>query len=171
MQRRPLSLIASLFCASFALGTVIPAAAESAHARLRGYEEVPVISTAATGELRLKIRGSDNEIDYALSYEDLQGDVRQAHIHVGQPGVAGGISVWLCQTTASPSPVASTPNCPTPGGTVTGTLTAADVIGPNVQLVAPGEMAELIRAIRAGVAYGNVHSSQVPGGEIRGQLR
>ena len=170
MQRRSLSLIVSLFGASFALGAVIPAAAETVHAKLTGYEEVPVIATAATGDLRLRIHGSDNEIDYSLSYEGLEGDVRQAHIHFGQAGVAAGISVWLCGTALNPGP-AGTPACPASGGSVSGTLTAANVVGPAGQLLAAGDMEELIRAIRAGVAYGNVHSSVATGGEIRGQLR
>jgi hypothetical protein len=38
------------------------------------------------------------------------------------------------------------------------------------QGIAAGDFAELVRAIRAGKAYVNVHSSVFPGGEIRGQL-
>ena len=56
-------------------------------------------------------------------------------------------------------------------GKVSGTITAASVIGPLPQLVTAGQLDEVIAAIRAGVAYGNVHSSAVPGGEIRGQLK
>jgi hypothetical protein len=33
------------------------------------------------------------------------------------------------------------------------------------------EFDELVRAIRAGVTYVNVHSETFPGGEIRGQLK
>lgn len=51
-----------------------------------------------------------------------------------------------------------------------GTLTAANVIGPAGQGVATGEFAELVAAMRGGVAYINVHSSTFPGGEVRGQL-
>jgi hypothetical protein len=39
------------------------------------------------------------------------------------------------------------------------------------QGIAPGEFEELLAAIRAGVAYANVHTSTFPGGELRGQLR
>jgi hypothetical protein len=53
---------------------------------------------------------------------------------------------------------------------VSGTITAANVIGPAGQGIAATQLAELIRAIRAGAAYANVHSSIWPGGEIRGQL-
>jgi hypothetical protein len=53
---------------------------------------------------------------------------------------------------------------------VTGTIRPVDVIGPAVQGIAAGEFAELVKALRAGVAYANVHSSIWMGGEIRGQL-
>jgi CHRD domain len=56
------------------------------------------------------------------------------------------------------------------GGTVSGVLTAPDVIGPALQGVPAGEFAEFIRALRASAAYGNVHTAAFPGGEIRGQV-
>jgi len=59
---------------------------------------------------------------------------------------------------------------PLPGTTITGTITPADVIGPTGQGIAPGEWNELAAAIRAGVAYANVHSTTQPAGEIRGQI-
>ena len=89
---------------------------------------------------------------------------------LGQRGVNGGIMVWLCQTAAFPSPVASTPQCPQ-SGTVSGVVSAADVIGPAAQGIAAAEFAEMVKAIGASVAYANVHSNKFPGGEIRGQLR
>jgi hypothetical protein len=52
-----------------------------------------------------------------------------------------------------------------------GTLTAANVVGPAGQLVAAGEFAELVRAIKSGVTYANVHTTAVTAGEIRGQIR
>jgi hypothetical protein len=76
----------------------------------------------------------------------------------------------LCETATNPSPSASTPTCPAPGGTVTGTITPVEVVGPAGQGIAAGEFEELVAAIRAGRAYANVHSSKFPGGEIRGQI-
>jgi len=141
---------------------------------LKGFEEVPAVLTGATGELQLTINDAAGTIAYELTYENLEGDVRQAHIHIGQKNVAGLIAIWLCQTAAKPAPAAVaaiTPFCPGPrSGTVSGTVGAANVIGPAEQLVAAGEIGEVIRAIRAGKAYGNVHSTAVGSGEIRGQL-
>lgn len=145
------------------------AAAETVVVKLRSYSEVPAVSSVATGHFKAFIDERAGTIAYELSYGGLEGDVRQAHIHVGQAGVNGGISVYLCQTTFNPDPTGLAPTCPQ-SGTVTGTLGAANVIGPAGQGVAAAELAELIAAIRAGVAYPNVHSTKFPGGEVRGQF-
>ena len=129
------------------------------------------MSTVAEGEFHARISDDASQIDYELKYSDLEGSVTQAHIHFGQKGVNGGISVWLCgnpSTTVNPPP--GTQPCPAPPATITGTLTAANVVGPASQGIAAGEFAELISAIRAGKTYANVHSTKFPGGEIRSQI-
>ena len=133
-----------------------------------GYQEVPAVSTTATGEFEARLNNAGDEITYTLRYSDLEGSVTQAHIHLGQRSVNGGVSVFLC-TNIGGGP-ASTPACPPSPATVTGTLTAASVIGPAGQGIATSEFAELVRAIRAGVTYANVHSSKFSGGEARGQI-
>lgn len=163
--------------ASQVAAIALAAAAGSAYAhddgletRLRSYAEVPAVSSTATGRFRASVDQKSQSIKYEMSYRDLQGDVRQAHIHLGQRGVNGGIMVFLCQTSANPDPTGLAPTCPQ-SGTVSGVLQAANVIGPSGQGIDPMEFAELMAAIRAGVAYVNVHSSKFPGGELRGQLR
>lgn len=138
-------------------------------ADLEGFQEVPAISTAAAGEFEAVLSHDGEEIEYELSYEDLEGAVAQSHLHLGQHSVNGGISIFLC-TNLGNGP-AGTQECPEPPAEITGTLTAADVIGPTGQGVGPEEWEEILRAIRRGVVYVNVHSSLHPGGEIRGQLR
>ena len=127
------------------------------------------VSTAATGSFEATIDDAAGEIHYTLSYSGLEGDVRQAHIHFGQRSVNAGISAWLCETATNQSPSASTPTCPA-SGTVTGTITPLEVVGPTAQGITAGELDELVAALRAGRAYANVHSSLFPGGEIRGQI-
>jgi hypothetical protein len=105
-----------------------------------------------------------------LSYSGLL-NVGQARIHFGQTGVNGGISVFLCQTTTNSDPTNLAPTCPSQAGTVLGTVTAANIIGPAGQGIAAGELAELIQAIRNGTSYVNVHTAAFPGGEIRGQIK
>lgn len=137
---------------------------------LRGFEEVPSVSSSAQGRFRAFINDRAGTIAYELSYDGLQGEVRQAHIHFGQRGVNGGISVFLCQTAANPDPTGLAPVCPQ-SGQVSGLLQSANVVGPGGQGIAAGEFAELIKAMRAGVAYVNVHSTTFPAGEVRGQTR
>jgi CHRD domain len=135
---------------------------------LTGYEEVPAISTNGNGEFQARIDMRNERILYRLSYEDLEGDVLQAHIHLGQRAVNGGIAAFLCSNLEAPPP--DTPACPPPPATVEGVIERDDVIGPAGQGIEPGAFEELVDAMRAGVTYANVHSSKWPGGEIRGQL-
>lgn len=144
--------------------------------RLSPLQEVPVISSVASGEFRLRISSSGDSMDYDLSYANLEGTVSQAHIHLGQRSVNGGISVWLCGTGQPGTPLAGpagTPTCPGPNsGMVSRSVGPADVVGPAGQGISAGQFDELIRAIRAGKTYANVHSLPTfGGGEIRGQIR
>ena len=56
-------------------------------------------------------------------------------------------------------------------GSITGTITAANVVGPTAQGYAVGDLVPVVKAIRAGVTYANMHTANFPGGEIRGQVR
>lgn len=137
--------------------------------RLTGYEEDPLaLSTTGTGRFRAQINDERQEITFRLTYASLEGNVTQAHIHVGGKAQSGGISAFLC-TNLGNGP-AGTQTCPAAPGVVDGTIRPADVIGPVGQGVLAGEFDELVAAIRAGTAYANVHSSLYPGGEIRAQL-
>ena len=139
---------------------------------LVGTQEVPVVMTSGHGTFDAAISKDETEITYELSYSDMQSTVSQAHIHVGQPNVNGGIVVWLCgNASVSPpiNPPAGTQACP-PSGTITGTITGANIVGPASQGVTTGEMAQLIEAIRDGNTYVNVHTAVSPGGEIRSQI-
>lgn len=81
----------------------------------------------------------------------------QAHIHIGQTAINGGVSAFFC---GDPKPA-----CPqdTSGAPVTGTIVAADVIEPEAaQGVAAGQLDLLIQALRAGVTYANVHTTNHP---------
>lgn len=137
--------------------------------KLSGFEEVPFNVTDAKAELKARINDAGTEIAWELSYEGIQSGVTQAHIHVGQKKVNGGVSVFFCGTPAFPGP-AGTQTCPANAGTLTGTFTAASVVGPDNQGVAPGDFDSLLRAIRTGNAYANIHSVRSPGGEIRAQI-
>jgi len=133
-------------------------------ATLNGYNEVigpGSISTTGRGTFRAEINRTT--IEYTLTYSRLETAATQAHIHFAQRHVGGGIIAFLCGG-------GDKPPCPSPGGTVTGVIDAADIIGPGGQGIEPGSFAEAVRALRAGAVYVNVHSTRWPAGEIRGQI-
>lgn len=134
-------------------------------ANLSGFGEVPAVSSTGTGTLLARFAADESSIEYTLSYQDLEGTTTAAaHIHLGQTAVNGGVSAFLCGGGGKPA-------CPPVSGSVSGTITEADVIGPAGQGIAAGELSELIAAIRRGVTYANVHTDKHPGGEIRGQVK
>ncbi len=133
-------------------------------ASLTGFQEVPSESTPGHGDFRATIMG--DTIHYRIRYagfEAAEGATTGSHIHFGQRGVAGGVSAFLCGG-------GDKPPCTPLEGTIEGVIDAADVIGPAGQGIAAGEMAELIRAMRHGYTYANVHTATNPAGLIRGQI-
>jgi hypothetical protein len=167
-KRAKLSIALAVTGALFLAGSAIAANGARFNEVLEGYQEVPAVSTAASGRFQATVTPSGDAINFRISYTGLEGDVTQAHIHFGQKDVNGGISAFFCSNLGNGP--AGTPACPPAPATVTGTIEAADVIGPAAQGIEAGEMAELVRAIRAGVTYANVHSTKFPTGEIRAQL-
>ena len=136
---------------------------------LTGYEEDPlVLSTTGEGRFKASIDAKDQTIRYRLSYENLEGDVTEAHIHLGGRHQSGNVIAFLCSNLTGAPP--DTPACPPAPGKVSGTITPAQVVGPAAQGIEPGEFGELLGAIDAGVTYANLHTTKYPGGEIRAQL-
>jgi hypothetical protein len=131
---------------------------------LTGYQETPGVSSNGFGEFEATVNDETQTITYTETYGGLDAPAVQSHIHFGNRFDAGGVSAFLCGGGTKPP-------CPPTGGTITGVITAADVIGPAVQGIEPGSIAELIRAMRAGETYVNVHTTKFPGGEIRAQVR
>jgi hypothetical protein len=134
--------------------------------KLDGYQELPTLSTAASGSFKIRVR-SDG-LHYRLRYSGFTTPVLQAHIHFGRTAMPnGGIIAFLC----GPQPAAGDkPVCPQGQGTVEGVIDAADIIGPAGQGIAAGELTEVIRALRKSAVYANVHTQQYTGGEIRGNI-
>jgi hypothetical protein len=136
--------------------------------RLSGYNETPLtLNSRGSGEFLAQVSKDETSIQYTLTYRDLPSSVLQAHIHFGRPGLTGGVALFLC-TNLGNGPAGTQP-CPQ-SGTITGTLTAASVVGPAAQGITAGDLADMIKALRAGAAYANVHTSSFPSGEIRGPL-
>jgi hypothetical protein len=158
------------------VGAAAVAAVAIAHDRgafktkLSGFDEVPAVITDGNGRFEARISRTEQKIEYTLTYAELNAPPTQAHIHIGQELVSGGVSAFLCANSPI-TPPAGTPPCPPAPGRVTGTITPASVIGPAAQGVVAGDFDSLVRALRSRLAYANVHTTQSPLGEIRGQIR
>jgi CHRD domain len=137
-------------------------------AKLTGFQETPSESTPGNGSFRARLTNDGTVIHYTLHYEGFEqpaeGATLFAHIHFGQVGFAGGVSAFLCGG-------GDKPPCTPTQGDFEGDIDAADVIGPGVQGIAAGEMNELIRAMRKGYTYANVHTTLNTAGLIRGQIQ
>jgi CHRD domain len=137
-------------------------------AQLISFNQVPAVLAQSSGSFTAEIN-SDGTISFSLTYANMSSSVVQAHIHFGASKTNGGVMVFLC---GGPKP-----ECPA-SGTVTGTLAAADVsvlpaANPDSvipQGVQPGDFAGMLSAIRSGNSYVNVHTTNFPNGEIRGQV-
>lgn len=141
----------------------------SFQASLISYEEVPAVSSVGSAEFRADLSPYGNQVNWELTYRGLEGNITQSHIHFGQRGVNGGIVVFLCSNLGNGP--AGTQACPPSPATIRGTFSSTDVgAGANAQGIAAGEFAELLRAMRAGTTYVNVHSTIWPGGEVRSQI-
>ncbi|HZQ98698.1 MAG TPA: CHRD domain-containing protein [Chloroflexota bacterium] len=134
-------------------------------ASLDGFHEVPPRLTSSTGSFQLIVSQDGQSMAYTLTFTALTSPTLFAHIHFGQAKVNGGIFAFLCGGGGKP-------DCPASGGTVSGTITAADILAPSPdQGLAAGDIAGALAIIRNKDAYANVHSQRFPAGEIRGQLR
>jgi hypothetical protein len=126
-------------------------------ATMDGSQEVPPVSTEATGTAWLKLSKDGTELDYRVNVFGID-NVTASHIHLAPVGTNGGVVATLFTS----SPATGTVN----GQLVHGTITADDLSGA----LAGMELEDLIDRIDAGNAYINVHSTDYPGGEIRGQI-
>lgn len=133
---------------------------QEVQARLNGLQQVPSILTDGRGTFTATING--NSLSYTLTYSGLSSSVLFAHIHFAQRGVNGGLFAFLCGGGNKPA-------CPA-SGTVTGTITAADIVAITAQGLAAGNFAGAVGAIQSGTTYVNVHTTNFPAGEIRGQI-
>jgi hypothetical protein len=154
-----------------ALVTTAASADESAanlKASLSGFNEVPPKATLGNGVFKAK--ASNGAIEFTMTYSGLTTPAFMAHFHFAQRGVNGGVFVWLCGKPGTPAHQPCPPGNTSQRQTITGHITAADIQAVPDQNVSAMDMATAVRIIEAGDAYVNVHTSQFPGGEIRGQV-
>jgi hypothetical protein len=137
-------------------------------AKLKGYEEVPAVADPNSATFEATVSADNSTIEYTMTYNVPEGSVTQSHLHFGQRGVNGGVQIFLCSNLGNGP--AGTQNCPLHSGTITGTITAADVLAVPGQSANANDMPSILKQIKAGVMYANIHTDQLPGGSLRGQV-
>ena len=173
---KKLAVLTLSVCAIVAGTLMISTSDADAHGKKRvfrshlgGHAEVPAVVTPGHGHLWMKVDKEERTIEYKLRYGGIATAVTQVHIHLGQPGVNGGASVFLCDSDTTPDPTDLAPPCGLEGAE--GVISADNVIGPIEQGIGPGEIGKLAHAMRHKVTYVNVHTEAFPSGEIRGRIR
>jgi len=127
-------------------------------AKLSGKEVVPAVETKAMGEADFKLSKDGKELTYILKLMDIE-NVSAAHIHTGMAGKNGGPVAGLF---AGPKKVGMFS-----GELAKGTIAEKDLIGP----LAGKTIGDLVKLIKDGGAYVNVHTEKYPDGEVRGQIK
>lgn len=130
-------------------------------AHLSGSEEVPPVDTRARGQAVFQVVDDGAELGFKLIVANIE-NVQQAHIHIAPPGENGPVVAWLFPSAPPPTLLPGR----TDGVLSQGTITDDDLVGP----LAGMSLDDLLQAIADGNAYVNVHTTQFPGGEIRGQI-
>ena len=157
MNARVKFAVAVAIVAVIGMGTAAVADNVREREDLTGYEEVPALSTPGAGEFKIDLNRAGDALNYSLTFSGLETDATQAHIHFENATNNGPIVVFLCSNLGNGP--AGTQACPAAGGTITGTIMAADVgAGAAAQGLAAGEFEEFVRALRSGATYVNVHS-------------
>lgn len=154
-------LLTALSLTAAPIGHADPPPDRNFAAALSGAQEVPPVDTAARGQITLQLSKDGTELGYRLIVANIE-NVTQAHLHLAPAGANGAVVAWLYPS----GPPAQLIPGRSDGVLATGTITSADLVGP----LAGASLSDLVAAIEAGDIYANVHTSQFPGGEIRGQL-
>ncbi|TLX89114.1 MAG: CHRD domain-containing protein [Thaumarchaeota archaeon] len=125
-------------------------------AKLKGDNEVPAVSTTATGKAKFKVK--DDAITYKINITGIT-DVKMAHIHAGNEGENGDPIVDLLKS--------GNQNKSQDGVIIGGEITASDLEGS----MSGKALTDLQSAMASEGTYVNIHTSEHPDGEIRGQIK
>lgn len=128
---------------------------------LKGENEVPSVDTNAQGQATFMLSQDGESIHYKLIVANIE-NVLMAHIHNAPAGVNGGVVVWLYPSSPPPQLIEGRFQ----GVLAEGTITADDLVGG----LAGQSLEVLLDEMKTGNTYVNVHTSQNPGGEVRGQI-
>ena len=151
--------ILALLLLAVTLATPVMATKQHTNYRaiLRGSNQNPPVETNAHGVFIATLSADGKSLTFKLIVANME-NVTMAHIHIGDSDTNGPVVVFLFHT--------ETPVARQDGILSQGTFTASDFKGPLLGQA----FSALINAIVNGDAYVNVHSTQHPAGEIRGQV-
>jgi hypothetical protein len=166
-------LRANVFCSCILLATTATFALADDHrgdggngqfkANLTGYNEVPAVLTAGSGQVTVAVSPDQTSLDITLNFTQLLDVAQSVSLYLGLPANAGGAVASICG--------GAKPACPTtPDGTVTLALSASDILAVPAQGLAAGDLTSVIQALSNGAIYINVITTKFPNGEIRGQF-
>ena len=177
-------LIEAVLVAALVVFSASYAHAEEFFARLNGFQELGglnaetgAIRSEGSGTLHLSLDKNAGKATFTLTFSDVgttppkTGTVTQAHIHFGKVHSAGGVMVFFCTNVGNGPAGTQTQACPLNGGTVTGVFSSASVVAIAGQNVNAGDFDALVDALDSNTAYANIHTTALPAGEIRGQVR
>ena len=125
-------------------------------APLSGQNEVPPVQSSATGLAEFTPPVNDS-IKYRINITGISG-ATGAHIHSGQTGENGDVVADLL-TSMKVNDVSY-------GMTIRGNLSDSSLKGP----MEGKTLEDLVAAMDSGQTYVNIHTTQNPDGEIRGQI-
>jgi len=171
MKRPFLVLVAS--AAMFAAVPYSHATVFVFHANLIGANEVPPSGSPGTGNANVTLDTAAQTLRVQIAFAGLLSPTTASHIHCCLPSpFATGVNVGVATTvpTFAGFPLGVT------SGTFDSTLdlTSASTYNPAFVTAQGGTVggaeATLIAGIVAGDTYLNIHTTQFPGGEIRGFL-
>jgi aldose sugar dehydrogenase len=128
-------------------------------ALLTGREEVPPVTTAGSA-LAQFVLNDDGTLSYELRATGEIEAATQAHIHLGARGQNGPVVLFLYGLAA-------------PRNFQAGDLIARGTANDSNVIARPRftpTISNLVQRMRQGRAYANLHTTNHPGGEIRGQI-
>lgn len=133
-------------------------AAENFEALMSGAQEVPPLDTRSFGRTVFQVSDDGTALNYTVIVGSIV-DVTQAHIHLGERGTNGPVVAFLFGFNPD-------------GVTVNGILAEGVITDESIFPVPgfEGTLEALLKRMRAGTTYVNVHTKARPAGEIRGQI-
>jgi hypothetical protein len=119
-------------------------------ANLKGFQENPPVTTAASGTGSFSLISNGTVLQYEITYIGLSGTLTGGHFHTGVVGANGPV-VRSISAVGDPA-----------SATISGTWSSTDATQPFTK--------DLTESLLAGKLYVNFHTAANPSGEMRGQI-